>query len=689
MITYYYAAGTIVTRYERLGGPDAVDFSKPITGEPYYYENTVDKTGEKDKENIRIIEIKPHFDPHPGVLIKMKFRRRSYIKPIKRIHYTAHFKKTDENGNVFYELSTKPGHQFNVMPISIIIIAVDGLGYKSIHNIFNSGKKSAFKRIFENSINKNKVVLSPMPTITFTCWPGIFGGHAPKDHGILGNSFFARDIKKANPFNSDGSASSIDSMLENLSVVRGELENIVPEGKRGSIYDDIAAKAGRTLDVYSVHSFYGFSPTNRVNMQKWYYTGLFPDPLYDLKIKYHNAKAAETLDRETGKLGRRLAHYFTHKDILTLYFPGPDWIAHKVGNKPHNEKTSTGKSFRKGPGGVDNPLYSIEDQIGYVTDHEFKNIVYGVTYCHKMNSTLFVLVGDHGLKAYKNDIMHNIYLPEQIHGTKKERAGLEKFFTTMGFKVWRGSDIEKKSIVYSPNGGMAHIYIRNTEVNSEGNFVHPWSSPPKRADVNMVARQLHIEAVGGDGFLTVLLNGGGNLDEIVQKEACYHDLTKLDGALGKPPAVFVRVRDNDDVNHFTKEFRWLKRVDPSNPLEPEYVDIDEFIKASKKNWPKFKERMEEMNDKNINGSRTGDIIIIMNDHAGHLTVNMGDNMNGWHGGPSAAESEVPMMFSIGDPEYPERIDKSFIEKAIPQGRLRNWQLGKILERIYENLNTDS
>lgn len=213
----------------------------------------------------------------------------------------------------------------------------------------------------------------------------------------------------------------------------------------------------------------------------------------------------------------------------------------------------------------------------------------------------------------------------------------------MGFKVWKGSSINKQSLVYSPNGGMAHIYIRNTEVNSEGDFIHPWSVPPKRADVNMVARQLYIEAIGGGNFPYINLNEVSNPDDLIQNEACYHDLTKLDSALGKPPAIFVRVGDNDNVNHFTKKFQWLKRVDSSNPLEPEYKDIEEFIIASNKNWPKFKERMEEMNDKNINGSRTGDIIIIMNDQDGYFTVNLGDNMNGWHGGPSKAESEVPMM----------------------------------------------
>jgi hypothetical protein len=100
--------------------------------------------------------------------------------------------------------------------------------------------------------------------------------------------------------------------------------------------------------------------------------------------------------------------------------------------------------------------------------------------------------------------------------------------------------------------------------------------------------------------------------------------------------------------------------------------------------------MDEMNDKNPNGSRTGDIVFFTDGYNGYLSVNNTEGLNGWHGGPSRSESFVPLFFNI-----PGRVvKKDFIQKAVTdawgevqgQGRsFRNWDLGKVLVKIYDNL----
>ncbi len=114
-------------------------------------------------------------------------------------------------------------------------------------------------------------------------------------------------------------------------------------------------------------------------------------------------------------------------------------------------------------------------------------------------------------------------------------------------------------------------------------------------------------------------------------------------------------------------------------------------------WPAFKERIDEMNHKNAEGSRTGDIITIMDGRKGYSTVNFADeSFAGWHGGPTISESLVPLIFAMpGDSfvdsdgnkiSYPPELNaglESGIEKAgiKSDGYLRNWHLSPLLSEI--------
>ena len=109
-------------------------------------------------------------------------------------------------------------------------------------------------------------------------------------------------------------------------------------------------------------------------------------------------------------------------------------------------------------------------------------------------------------------------------------------------------------------------------------------------------------------------------------------------------------------------------------------DIDDFITATNaaSAWPEFKNRINTgMKDGSTAGSRSGDILLIMNVEAGFKTIVREDELNGWHGGPTAAEGQVPLIFNFLG------ADKSFIENAIPAGSLRNFQLAPIIEGIID------
>lgn len=666
-----YAAGTTVIHQVRGGSFQYIDLNRPVEVVFQVKEDLGTykrwKIQDPDMDYINIARITPLRGADPGIQLKMKLGKDAWKDGEKQLLITARLKDGDR------ELPFVCG-KFTVVHLKTVIIAVDGLGHHSIISILKSEQESNFRRVFEDAVNRDTPALSALPSITYTNWPGIFGGLAPKDHGILGNSFFEREKAKAEPFASDGSF----DISDNVPVVGGELNERVRI--RASLYDDVAAEVRRNIKVWSVHALYAPGPSEgslglypakgRVDMEAEYYTGILPGPVDYGEYGGHSKSVARNLDTASGDKAKEiLEEHIEDIDILTVFFPGPDNFAHAIGKEESVKESDP-----------DKPLGSIAQQIRDVTDGELGKIVREIEDRGYLNATLFVLVSDHGLRAYRNDRLHNIYLPEQKNvdvylqpeQRRQERAGLENFFESMGLRVWTGWNIDNKTLVYSPNGGMAHIYIRNTQEEKNGKLVAPWSKTARKKDIEMVARQLYVESTG---------------------RKYDPPLTKLKGALGNPPAIFVRVGKKDTVNHFTQKFRWLKKFE-TGMREPEYGTIEDFIKARPgDNWPEFAERMEEMNDTNRNGSRTGDIIIFTDVLSGYLTVNKGEEEYGWHGGATIAESHVALMFNFPGSAVDNQFKKNLIQRAVQKaarGRssrtLRNWDLRQILVDIYKNLH---
>ena len=64
----------------------------------------------------------------------------------------------------------------------------------------------------------------------------------------------------------------------------------------------------------------------------------------------------------------------------------------------------------------------------------------------------------------------------------------------------------------------------------------------------------------------------------------------------------------ESLEHVSRKTKSGNRVKLSNRKYPNFK------------WPAFLERIDEMNDKNPNGSRTGDILIFMDSWAEYQTV---------------------------------------------------------------------
>lgn len=211
---------------------------------------------------------------------------------------------------------------------------------------------------------------------------------------------------------------------------------------------------------------------------------------------------------------------------------------------------------------------------------------------------------------------------------------------------------------------------------------------------------MYREAKGHKGY-----NSTQILNDLKAKES---DLEK-GGAFGNPLAIFVKVGEG---NNFEEDFQWVKNIeknpdatnDPSDYIDWTLGSIDEFLVAkeraiegwSKNNWPAFKLRMDEMNHQHPTGSRTGDIVVVMNGKSGYFAVNEShDSYPGWHGGPTVSESRVPLMFGMpgssfvdrdggrvnAPPELDEGIEAAFNLCKDSQDTVRNWHLSVYLQTI--------
>jgi hypothetical protein len=318
------------------------------------------------------------------------------------------------------------------------------------------------------------------------------------------------------------------------------------------------------------------------------------------------------------------------------------------------------------------------------------------------------LVADHGLIAYRNTDAFNItsedYAADAAHqGTTTPGPEIQLLFDTpaaqggLGMPLWRvtavGGDegnLAAAEAVWSPNGGMAQIYLKDQGAS--------WQTPPSAGRIKKVASLLYREAVGHAGYSTSQL-----YHELAPDIGQFGQRTS-NGAFGSPPAIFVRIADGGG-NSFVADFRWVKDV-PTNQPAP-YDDIvlgtiDEFLAArtvagNPVIWPEFAERLDEMNHKNAAGSRTGDIVVIMNAEDGYMAVNHGEDMlDGWHGGPTEGESWVPLMFNMPGPAIipaqgksnPAFLHQAYAQAAAelqPNGSLHVRQMGEILEEMLESV----
>lgn len=271
-------------------------------------------------------------------------------------------------------------------------------------------------------------VVSAAPSTTFTCQGSMLIGAPPQRHGIVGNQFFDRlgngsDGRAKHVGLDIGDALSYDDAVAVFSGKVGLADRLMP-GDSPTIFEAVG-RFGWTSAA--VHFMYGRGAT------------IWERPsLIDL-ARFKTGRGVFGLhpaafDRRMVEKFRRMVQQVGVLNLSLLYFMGLDTTSHREGpsaQRPYLEQA------------ID-PL--IGEILQILADHQ------------ALAGTVFLIMSDHGQIAVSADERHALRMGNLLS------RGHESFGVALrgvGGRVHQFLVSEERSdIVFAPNGGLAHLYLR-------------------------------------------------------------------------------------------------------------------------------------------------------------------------------------------------------------------------------------
>ncbi|MHC4198750.1 MAG: alkaline phosphatase family protein [Planctomycetota bacterium] len=338
-------------------------------------------------------------------------------------------------------------------------------------------------------------------------------------------------------------------------------------------------------------------------------------------------------------------------DFTSIYFPGPDNIAHYegVGRDPQGNPT-----FPAGGQDVTKALDVTGEHFEEYTDFHFGKVLDRIVELGYARATVFVIASDHGMVGVDISAGGG-FDSRKIYQSVERTDELDNLLrnVTLHSTLFKSGDVAGYRVVYSPNGGLAHIYLRDID--------KEWDERPDYDQtVKRYATELY-EAAAKPGSVW---------------------LPTFYKALGDPTAPWneklaILVRDEDDGSYGV--FECVDFV-----TEPVIHDLS-VLDQDRSHWESFASRIRDLDDGNA-ASRAGDIILLFNVRDGFNSSNQGDVWPGWHGGATMAESYVPFWVASFASEGLETTfiddildDPNFIGQAQP----RLSHIGPLVQRLFE------
>jgi len=448
------------------------------------------------------------------------------------------------------------------------------------------------------------------PSYTFVCQASIATGYWPRTHGIAGNEFLDRDMRRRFGFSGGSVLDPKDvSQTYEYDAFWDDTDDSIcdwvldPIGPSHPAWGGLANLQLWTPTLYDVASAAGLSSTIAFHM---YSSASHHDderiewilPTTDDLCTYELGNAWDYDAAMVDALLAGLGTGGTYPEIITAYFAGHDHYCH---------------GYDTGQGTDD------KAQKWYLSEHVDPLIgvlIDGLKARGIYDDAVFLFTSDHGhIDTIENDY-HSIVMEDELEESIEDYTcdWWLPCFDVFDWWDWFWND--DYSAYVAQNGGAAHIYLRNRNTDN-------WSDFPLTEDLRGVAKQL----------AKFVYNAGAGDPQPLNDDSIYPS-EKVELILVRDPA------ECPDEGWATPYKVW---VDDSQPLADLALWLDDH--PDDYNFVEPLLRIEQMNC-----MRSGDIVFIpeVDEHDPSRTWYADDEVESNHGSLYPLDSYIPFVVA-GEP----------------------------------------
>lgn len=354
----------------------------------------------------------------------------------------------------------------NPVPKRAIIIDIDGAKRDALYNSLPNMPNMQI--IVKNGI-KFTDAKTVFPSITMAAQASLFTGNYPGRHNITGNEWFDKSSLTYRKY-------SADVWYEDIIWNEEGIANQDLNANVKTIYE--AAKNDRNMDSTVI-----FNQYSRLNARtaRWIPPGAEEFLNNELLHEYEKVDSNAISDELEDLTYRALP------GIMTIYLPGLDGYSHfygPQGEDPHNQEYYLKNYVDKQIGRLINGDCVLGTSEGCAIHFD------GLIGEGLMEETIIVIVADHGQTSVVDDNRHAV-----------SRNELEGILKNSGYDIKDELFESDYDAIAAPNGGMAHIYIRDIDTKD-------WNAQPKLSDLRRALDTFYSQAFV-DGILVKYSGSGG------------------------------------------------------------------------------------------------------------------------------------------------------------------------------------
>lgn len=476
---------------------------------------------------------------------------------------------------------------------AILVLALDGVDRGLLYEMLHAGELPMLAKLlggdsggFSHTYFAGDL-LSTMPSSTMAAWATVMTGVTPAFHGITGNEFFMREVRRlAAP-----APASFSDSKPTISIFTDEYMNVL--SKAPSVYERMRARDPNVLVWVAMNPM--FSGADRILVAKpTVLAEAFEEVVEDVANaasakKVNRRRPYERLDQDVVTVVIDELEKGPVPDVLTVYLIGTDLYAHIAEEGPDAARRAYLREV-------------VEPAVAHLTDR--------LRVRDALANRYVVLTSDHGHTEVKYDDAHALNDGKTSPPELLKRAG----FRVRPFKL-DVSDKDDFDAVLAYGGATAFAYVADRSTCPKEKDVCDWSKPPRyEEDVVPLAEAFYKNNL--DGALVPHLKG--TLDLVLTRRPRPF---KADDV---PFEVYVGNGKTVPVS------QWL-----AEHPHPTYVLLDA--------------RLRDL-AVGPHGERAGDVMLIAH-NGDRATPDerfyFASRYRSWHGSPSRKDSEIPLI--VGHP----------------------------------------